>query len=150
MATAGDMDRRLRDAVRCLVVAHRVLTDLKRPCGASMSITHAYALLELYGAARSMTISELTDRLVIDRTNVSRLCARMEQAGEVARSVHPEDGRARVLQLTAHGRRLARGVDESSARHFAALVTKLGSATGRVIESLELLQQAITTKEEDE
>lgn len=52
------------------------------------SIPHAYALLELLHHGEPMTVSELAAHLAIDRTNVSRLCARMEEAGQLAREPH--------------------------------------------------------------
>ena len=115
-----------------------------------MSLPHAHALLELLDTGKPMTISGLAEKLAIDRTNVSRLCARMEDAGELARLAHPEDGRARALHLTAHGKKLARSVDDSSSRHFTGLAKALGGSTGRVIESLELLEQAMALNEDDE
>ncbi len=145
-----DEARRLRDAVRHLVVAHGSLEEARRPCGAEMSLTHAYALLELFGADGPMTVSELASRLSIDRTNVSRLCARMEEAGELSRREHPDDARARLLRLTARGRRVAQSVDESSARHFARLEQQLGGNAGRVIETLELLRAAMMSSRNDE
>jgi DNA-binding MarR family transcriptional regulator len=114
-----------------------------------MAITHAYALLELLQHGGPMTVSELAKKLAIDRTNVSRLCARMEEAGELARRSHPEDGRARVLRLTAQGRKLARSVDETSARHFAHLADRLGPATGRVVEALELLERTMASSKDE-
>lgn len=141
--------RRLRDAVRHLVVAHGSLEEARRPCGAEMSLPHAYALLELLRAGEPLTVSELASRLSIDRTNVSRLCARMEEAGELSRREHPEDARARLLRLTARGRRMAESVDESSARHFARLEQQLGADAGRVIETLEQLRAAMLVARDD-
>ena len=142
--------RQFRDAVRRLMVAHGTLEEARRPCGTPMSMPNAYALLELLHADKAMTVSELASRLAIDRTNVSRLCARMEDAGELARRDHPEDGRARALALTARGKKLAQNVDDTSARHFARLAQTLGGETGRVIESLELLERAMALSEDDE
>ncbi len=113
-----------------------------------MSLPNAHALIELLHAGEAMTVSELASRLAIDRTNVSRLCARMEDAGELARRAHPEDGRARVLVLTARGKKLARSVDDSSAAHFARIAGVLGDETSRIIESLELLESALSVKED--
>ncbi len=144
-----DEARRLRDAVRHLVVAHGSLEEARRPCGAEMSLTHAYALLELLHAGEPLTVSELASRLSIDRTNVSRLCARMEEAGELSRREHPDDARARLLRLTARGRRVADSVDESSARHFAHLKEHLGGNAARVIETLELLCAAMLSARDD-
>jgi DNA-binding MarR family transcriptional regulator len=149
MGTNGT-GRRLRDAVRRLVVAHGALEGERRPCGKELGIPHAYALLELLQQGAPMTVSELAARLAIDRTNVSRLCARMEAAGELARDAHPDDGRARALRLTARGRRRALGVDGTSARHFQRLAARLGPSSPRVIEALEALSEAMTPTEDEE
>ncbi|MBK8012027.1 MAG: MarR family transcriptional regulator [Deltaproteobacteria bacterium] len=141
--------RRLRDAVRHLVVAHGALEETRRPCGTELSIPHAYALLEFL-RHEQMTVSELATMLAIDRTNVSRLCARMVEAGELARAPHPEDGRARSLRLTARGKKLARAVDEQSAGHFDRLAKQLGGSVGEVVAALDQLARAMALTKEDE
>jgi DNA-binding MarR family transcriptional regulator len=142
--------RRLRDAVRHLVVAHGALEEARRPCGAELSIPHAYALLELLRHGEPMTVSELAANLAIDRTNVSRLCGRMEEAGHLVREPHPEDGRARSLRLTARGKKLARAVDDQSAGHFDRLAKRLGPSVGVVVTALDRLSQAMALAEEDD
>ena len=134
--------RRLRDAVRHLVVAHGALEEARRPCGTELSIPYAYALLELL-QHEPMTVSELAAKLAIDRTNVSRLCARMEEAGDVLRSPHPEDGRARALRLTSRGKKVARAIDERSASHFDRLAKQLGGSVGEVVTALDRLTEAM-------
>lgn len=141
--------RRLRDAVRHLVVAHGALEEARRPCGTELPIPHAYALLELLHHDEPMTVSELAAKLAIDRTNVSRLCVRMEEAGELARELHPEDGRARALRLTARGKKLARAVNEQSASHFERLAKQLGGSVGEVVAALDRLSKAMALTEED-
>lgn len=148
--TTSATARRLRDAVRHLVLAHGVLDEAKRPCGTELSMTYAYALLELLHHDQPMTVSELAAKLVIDRTNVSRLCARMEEAGDLAREAHPGDGRARALRLTARGRKAAKSVDASSAHHFARIARRLGGSTAPIVEALESLSRAMAPKEGDE
>ncbi len=142
--------RHLRDALRHLVVAHGALEEARRPCGAELPIVHAYALLELLQCQLPMTVSELAGKLAIDRTNVSRLCARMESNGELLREPHPKDGRARTLRLTAKGKRVARSVDARSARHFERLVERLGSEVGTVVASLSRLSMAMAAAEEEQ
>jgi len=51
---------------------------------------------------------ELVEGALHDRPNVSRLVDRLVAAGFVERAEDPTDGRARVLELTTHGRALAR------------------------------------------
>lgn len=141
--------RRLRDTVRHLIVAHGALEAAKRPCGAELSIPHAYALLELMNVVEPLTVSELATHLAIDRTNVSRLCARMEAAGHLTRVPHSRDGRATMLRLTARGKKLARAVDDQSAGHFERLAKRLGPSVGDVVEALDRLTQAMACDEED-
>jgi len=148
MAVTNKKARQLRDAVRRLIVAHGALEEARRPCGAEVALLNAHALLELLDSDEPIMVSKLAEKLAIDRTNVLRLCARMEEAGELVRQAHPEDGRARALRLTAHGKRLARSVDDSSARHFSGLAQALGGSTARVIESLELLERAMAQSED--
>ena len=132
------------------MVAHGALEEAKRPCGTPLSMPHAYALLELLHHGEPMTVSELAAKLAIDRTNVSRLCARMEETGDLERAPHPDDGRARALRLTAKGKRVAQNVDEQSAQHFARLAKRLGDDAGDVAAALERLSRAMTSTEEDE
>lgn len=150
MARTDAEARQLRDAVRRLLVAHGTLQEVRRPCGTAMSISNAYALLELFDSDEPMTVSLLAEKLAIDRTNVSRLCARMEEAGDLVRQAHPDDRRALALRLTTQGRKLARSVDESSAGHFARLARRLDGSTNRIIEALERLERAMNLSEEDE
>jgi DNA-binding MarR family transcriptional regulator len=67
----------------------------------------------------------------------------MEQAGDVTRQTNPNDGRARTLALTAKGDRVARQVDEASARYFSDLAHQLGLDAPEVIKTLGLLQRAM-------
>ena len=134
--------RRLRDATRRLIVAHGALDRLERPCGTPLSMPHAYALLELLQEG-AMTVSALAERLNIDRTNVSRLCLRLEEQGELLREPHPHDGRARLLRLTPQGERSARAVDLASVEHFERILSRLGEDAESIVEAVHLLTDAL-------
>lgn len=86
---------------------------------------------------------ELSERLVVDRSNVTGLLDRMERAGWVRRRDHPADRRAYRVVLTPSGRRLwervtprylavvrqvTRSVPEKRAREAAALLQRLEQA----------------------
>lgn len=109
-----------------------------------MPLPRAHALLEMLASEEPLTVSVLAQRLAIDRTNVSRLCARMEADGELVKVPDPDDARARVVRLTARGRRLAEKTDARSVEHFGALVRELGPAHKRVVAALAELQAAMT------
>jgi DNA-binding MarR family transcriptional regulator len=55
--------------------------------------------------------SELADQLQITRQSVNDLLGHLEQAGYLTRESDPSDGRARVVRLTAKGRRLEKTIN---------------------------------------
>lgn len=141
---ANNDARKLRDSLRRLFVAHGCLDDATRPCGTPVAMPHAHALLELMSAREGLRVTQLADRLSIDRTNVSRLCKRMEDAGELVREVDPEDARARRLVLTDDGQSLAERIDTASAAYFEDISTQLGDQLDGVVDALELLRDALS------
>lgn len=60
------------------------------------------ALLEKYGEMRTSRISEL---MAIDMSVTSRHVAHLAERGWVERHPDPQDGRSRLLRITARGRR---------------------------------------------
>ncbi|MEZ4439521.1 MAG: MarR family transcriptional regulator [Polyangiaceae bacterium] len=134
--------RCLRDALRAVVLAFGALDDAERPCGTPLPAPHAWALLELL-ALGPLTVTALASRLSIDRTNVSRLCQRMEAAGDVRCEPHPEDRRARIVALTASGERAARAVEQASTAHFECVVAALDADPRGVIAALDALARAL-------
>ena len=138
-----DPARALREAVRGLLVAHGALDDACRPCGTTLPLPYAYALLELRGCPEGMTVTELAGTLSIDRTNVSRLAARMAASGELERIRHPADGRARLLRLTGKGAALAAQVDAASAAHFTRVLHGLDGEAEAIVDGLERLRRTM-------
>ncbi len=129
--------------MRRVLVAHSAFDGEQRPCGAPLTLAHAHALLTLHEASAPVSITALSSSVHIDRTNVSRLCARMERLGQVERRPNPRDGRSRLIRLTAQGRELAARVDAASARHFAEVVEALGDEAPAVLRALALLADAL-------
>lgn len=82
---------------------------------------------------------ELSDRLVVDRSNITGLLDRMEAAGWVQRRDHPGDRRAYRVQLTAAGRSLWREVTP----HYLAVVAQVtrGVTRSRQSEMVATLRQ---------
>jgi DNA-binding MarR family transcriptional regulator len=135
----------VRDAMRRLIVAHGALDPSSRPCGTPLPTPWAWALLELREGPK--TVSDLAGHLDIDRANVSRLAARMEAAGDLARRPHPTDGRARLLVLTDKGEAVAAQVDRASAARFEGVLARLGDDAADVLRVLETLTAALAPRE---
>jgi DNA-binding MarR family transcriptional regulator len=96
-----------------------------------------------------MSVTALAERLHIDRTNVSRLCARMESLGDLVRSPDPDDARAWRVHLTARGARAADAVDAASAAHFAGILARLDDS-GAILDAMRALARAMTPDSEPE
>lgn len=138
--------RSLREATRELLLAYGALDEARRPCGTPLSTPHAYALIELLHQG-PMSVAALASRLNIDRTNVSRLCMRMEREGELRREADPQDRRVRRLRLTERGELAARKVDAQSAAHFERVMGSLEQDSAEIIGALRTLAAAMRRQE---
>jgi DNA-binding MarR family transcriptional regulator len=75
-----------------------------------LSAAQACLLVQLRRASRTM--SDLAVELACDASNVSHLVARLEAQGLVAREPDPADRRARLVSITAAGRRACRSLEK--------------------------------------
>lgn len=98
-------------------------------------------LLELRDGGGRLTMGQLSERVVLSRTRVSRLVDELEAAGLVAREPNPHDGRSAFAALTAEGRRrflvAARAYLPAIDREFAAV------DAGRLAELAERLEEVL-------
>ena len=146
-AETDDDGKELRSAVQALVRGLGLLSSDRTPCGERLSISHAHALLILLECSQrgyKPTQHDLGKTLGIDKSNVARLCARMEAARHVTQERCREDGRARRLTPTQKGLQLAAQVEESSRKLFIAVMTVIPPhARAGVLSALEALDAAV-------
>ena len=88
------------------------------------SLTEARVVFEL-AQAPSTDMAALRSSLALDSGYLSRLLARFDAAGLIARTASPVDGRRQALTLTTAGKRLFRTLNERSNRQVAALLAPL-------------------------
>jgi DNA-binding MarR family transcriptional regulator/N-acetylglutamate synthase-like GNAT family acetyltransferase len=86
---------------------------------------NASRLLFEVGAAETVTIRQLRDRLGLDSGYLTRMLARLEGDGLVRVVPDPADGRRRIVELTAAGRAAVAELDERSESLAASLVAPL-------------------------
>ncbi|MDV7209750.1 MarR family winged helix-turn-helix transcriptional regulator [Azotobacter beijerinckii] len=55
------------------------------------------------GYENGISFNELTEYLIVSRQNLDGVLKRLERDNHVARIAHPQDGRARLVLLTAQG-----------------------------------------------
>lgn len=144
---------RLRAAVHRFVRSFGLLATDRTPCGTPISLSCAYALIHLLEVGRrneAPTQQELARVLHVDKSNVARLCAKMERDGLATQQPAENDRRSRRVSLTAKGRRLAERVEASSrarfSRLFAAVPRHARSTLLPGIEALAVAAAALDTE----
>lgn len=139
--------RALRARVQAFVRRFGLLRSAETPCGKPLQPSHAHALVVLAERAethRATLQRDLAEALGLDKSSVTRLCQRMEQEGHLRLAVSGDDGRARLLTLTAKGARLAREVEASSTAKFERVVAGIPDADrARILDALDRLNAAI-------
>jgi MarR family transcriptional regulator, 2-MHQ and catechol-resistance regulon repressor len=72
-----------------------------------------------------LTISEMQDKVRLASGSMTAAVDRLEKLGLVVRKSAPSDRRARVVELTVHGKRLATSCFERHAKDLEALMSVL-------------------------
>jgi len=88
------------------------------------SLTEARVIFEL-AQAPSTDMAVLRTTLALDSGYLSRLLAKFDVAGLIARTASSTDGRRQALSLTAAGKRLYRTLNERSSRQVGELLAPL-------------------------
>ena len=146
-AATDDDGKELRSAIQAFVRGLGLLSSDRTPWGGRLSISHAHALLTLMECSQrgyKPTQHDLGQTLGIDKSNVARLCARMEADRLITQERCHDDGRARRLTPTEKGLRLAAHVEESSRKMFVAVMTAIPPhARQGVLSAIEALDAAV-------
>ena len=91
--------------------------------GLSIPEWRVLAHLDRSGA---VSVRDITARVYLDKSIVSRAAARLEQAGLLCKSGHDADRRLVTLELTDQGRALMRRMGRIAGAFQADLVAELG------------------------
>jgi DNA-binding MarR family transcriptional regulator len=144
----------LRRLVQKFVREFGLLDQNHTPCGKPLPVSHAHALmvlLERDAKRGAMTQKELGQELGIDKSNIARLCQRMEEEGHAEQLRSDTDGRARFVRLTPRGQELASEVEAASRARFSGLLEGMPPAEhDTVLQGLRLLASAVTASQETE
>ncbi|NNF14475.1 MAG: winged helix-turn-helix transcriptional regulator [Gemmatimonadetes bacterium] len=113
------------------------------PCGRSVPIAEAHALLEL-SRSPHLTQQELAERLNLQKSTVSRLVSHLCRRGWIERRRCEEDRRAYELFLTDVGVSMAEDLAEARGAKMAGVLLKVPDAErAAVLAALDTLIQAI-------
>jgi DNA-binding MarR family transcriptional regulator len=128
-----DLARRAWRAMSDVVLDH----DRKLAVSEALDLSWTRSLVLRRLAKEPLTLRALADRLAADPPYVTLMVDDLEKRGLVQRLPHPEDRRAKLVQLTAAGRAAAERADaildeppsalsEAPAEDLAALLRVLG------------------------
>jgi DNA-binding MarR family transcriptional regulator len=125
--TSPDLASRLRLDIS------RMARRLRQEAGAQLSPsqTAALATIERHGP---LTPSELAERERVQRPTVTRVLARLEEAGLVERAADPADRRCSLVSISAEGSEL---LDALRARKDAFLSRRIDALDAADREALE-------------
>jgi DNA-binding MarR family transcriptional regulator len=121
-----------------LLMSDLVLDNERRRAVADavgMSFGRARTIRRL--ARRPMSMSELAEALGIDRSHATVVVDDLEAQGFVRRKPHPTDRRAKLVEATAKGKRLARRAEDILAAPPPALTALSGEELATLHELLE-------------
>ena len=91
---------------------------------------------------------ELSEHLVVGKSNVVGLVDRLERAGYVSRTSHPSDRRFNQIVLAPKGARLEQRVEQSYFKEVDRMMNVLTGAEKKLlIHAMEKIRQYILTSE---
>lgn len=94
------------------------------------SAVHSMLEVEAHGA---MTAAQLVQILGLEKSSVSRMLAKLVEAGELAENLSPDDARTKLLSLTGKGRETVRNINAYADQRVAAALHKLDPFTREVV-----------------
>lgn len=115
----------------------------KTPCGQSVPVAEAHALMELTQAA-PLSQGELSKRLNLEKSTVSRLVSVLNRRGWIERDRNPADKRIVEIQLTDTGKQAANTLSAARQLKFDKVLSSIPkNRRDDVIDALNVLVEAI-------
>lgn len=112
--------------------------------GSRHPLPEARVLFELGAGGGAMEVAALKASLDMDAGQLSRLLARLDDEGLVARARADHDARKQVLKLTAKGRREHARLDRGAVAQWSALLEDLDDgARRRLVGAMGAVQQIL-------
>jgi len=132
----------LREILRILERKLGLLNRSEASC-CNTTLSQCHALVEI-GRVGELTLNELAETLVLDKSTMSRTINNLVDANLVTREIHPEDRRYITIKLTKTGDEFYRKTESSMNEYFQKVLNSIPEEKREcVIESLQLLINAI-------
>ena len=128
---AVEQMRAVTSLMRAQQIVINELDDILRKHGLTFARFEALVLLT-FSRRGSLPLGKMGERLQVHPTSVTSIVRRLESAGLVTRTPHPDDGRAVLCEITPEGRDLVE-------RATADLVKADFALSGLTDEQLKML-----------
>src|SRR3954452_8162294 len=130
-------------AARLRLAIVRTARRLRQEAGGELSPSAAAALATIERRG-PLAPSELAEVERVKRPTITRVVARLEEAGLVQRTGDPADGRASLVSVTREGSELLRRIRTRKNAYLARRLGKLGPDDLRVLErAADLLEDIL-------
>ncbi len=127
-----------RDLVRELGFMSQTLA------GTDLSASAVHAVVEI-GAAGRLSAKDLSEKLLLEKSTVSRLVKSLVESGELCEVGSQEDGRSKHLNLTGQGEKTLAAITQYAEQQVAAAIAPLGHQPRQnVLNGLETYAAALT------
>ncbi|MBT9317137.1 MarR family winged helix-turn-helix transcriptional regulator [Leptothoe spongobia] len=117
------------------------------PCGQPVTVAEAHALMELSNG-QSLSQNELSTRLSLEKSTVSRLVKILERREWLQRNRSEADRRVMQLALTKNGQQVAEQLATARREKFDRILSAIPNGQQTVVlNSLKILVEAIHKSE---
>ncbi len=93
-------------------------------CCSGVSLAQCHALMELF-KEDNITINELSDRLYLDKSTISRTVEGLVQIGLVNRNIPEKDRRAAIVSLTKQGTQVCNQINKVNDTYFEKVLDSI-------------------------
>ena len=133
--------KNLRELLRILIRNLGVLEKNEAGC-CGTTTAQCHAIVEV-GRSGEVTLNELAELLVLDKSTMSRTINNLVETGQVVRETHSEDRRYVSIKLTEEGDKTFQTIEASMKKYYEDIFRAIPEEKReQVIESLELIVQA--------
>lgn len=125
---------------RLNVLAHRISREFAAHYSAAYGISIAeWRVVAHLHHGGPVSVREITDRVNMEKSRVSRAASRLEQAGYLRKRPNPDDRRLLVLELTEQGQDMMVELAKLATEFEAQVLANLGDGAGQFQASVERL-----------
>lgn len=110
----------LRSVIQQFIRSFGLLEQTQTPCGFSLSLSQVFTLQEL--EKQTYTITELAEKLGLERSSVSRLVDSLVKGGFVTRELNDRNRREVVVALSEKGRNSIHRVRDQSLDFYDSIL----------------------------